>query len=56
MGNTIKNYEKKRRKEKKEAYARIRQIVHGAMLESFNLPNDFKEKEAEIFNQLNEIL
>lgn len=53
MGNTIKNFEKKRRKEQKEAYREIRKVVHDSMMAHINLPRDFKEKEAEIFNQLN---
>lgn len=53
MGNAIKNYEKKRRKERKEAYREIRQIVHDTMIEKMNLPSNLKDKEAEIFNQLN---
>ena len=32
MGNTIKNFEKKRRKEQKESYRKIRNVVHDTMM------------------------
>ena len=53
MGNAINNYEKKRRKEQKEVYKEIRRVVHDTVMARMNLPREFKEKEAEIFNQLN---
>ena len=45
MGNAIKNFEKKRRKEQKEAYREIRKVVHDIMMENINLPKDYKKKK-----------
>ena len=53
MGNTIKNFEKKRRKEQKEAYREVCKVVHDTIMSRMNLPKDFKEKEAESFNMIN---
>ena len=55
MGNTIKNFEKKRRKERKEAQREINSIVHKAIMDRMNLPKDFKEKENEIFESYNQL-
>lgn len=52
MGNTIKNFEKKRRKEQKEDYRKMQRIVHNAIMEKYPLPKEFKEKECEVFNVL----
>lgn len=50
LGNTIKNYQKKKRRECKEAYKEIERIVHNKVINS--LPphlKEFKEKEEEIY-------
>ena len=47
MGNTIKNYERKKRREQNEARREIRKIVHDAMIERFGYPREFKEKREE---------
>ena len=52
MGNTIKNFEKKRRKEQKEDLAEMQRIIHNAIMEKCPLPREFKEKEYEVFNAL----
>ena len=52
MGNTIKNYEKKKRKEQKEAYREIHGIVHDAMMKHFCVSREFKEKESEVFDSI----
>lgn len=43
MGNAIKNYEKKRRKERREAYREIQQIVHNTTTGRLPLPTELKE-------------
>lgn len=53
MGNTIKNYEKKRRKEQKETEREICKVIHDEFMRKCNLPRELKIKEAEMFNQLN---
>ena len=53
MGNTIKNFEKKRRKERKEYYMELNRIVHNNIMKKYPFPNEFKEKEYEVFNMLN---
>ena len=53
MGNTIKNYQKKQRKERKEALKIVTDLVHNKMIDM--LPpemNEFKESEREIYNKL----
>ena len=55
MGNAIKNYERKKRREQKQAQREIRQIVHDAVIRRMGLPNDFMEKEREIFDSINEL-
>ena len=55
MGNAIKNYERKKRRERKEAQREIRQVVHDAIMQRMGLSNDFMEKEREIFNSVNEL-
>lgn len=53
MGNTIKNYERKKRREQKEAQKELRKVVHDTILKECGFPRAFKEKENEIFNSLN---
>ena len=55
MGNTIKNYERKKRREQKQAQREIRQIVHDAVIRRMGLSNDLMEKEREIFDFVNEL-
>ena len=55
MGNAIKNYERKKRREQKEAQKEIRQIVHDALIRRMGLSNDFVEKEREIFDYVNDL-
>ena len=55
MGNAIKNYERKKRREQKQTQREIRQIVHDAVIRRMGLPNDFMEKEHEIFDSINEL-
>ena len=53
MGNAIKNYQKKQRKERKEALKIVTDLVHNKMIDM--LPpamNEFKESEREIYNKL----
>lgn len=52
MGNTIKNFEKKRRKKYKEDYREMQRIIHNTIMEKCPIPNEFKEKEYEVFNTL----
>jgi hypothetical protein len=44
MGNTIKNYEKKKRRERREALREVREIVHDVMVEKIGFSNLCKEK------------
>lgn len=53
MGNTIKNYERKKRREQKQVYREVRQIVHDIVSLRMDLPDDIIEKEREIFNFVN---
>ena len=55
MGNAIKNYERKKRREQKEAQKEIRQIVHDALIRRMGLSSDFVEKEREIFDYVNDL-
>ena len=55
MGNAIKNYERKKRREKKEAQKEIRQIVHDTLIRRMGLSSDFVEKEREIFDYVNDL-
>ena len=55
MGNTIKNYERKKRREKKEEQKEIRQIVHDALIRRMGLSNNLMEREHEIFDFVNEL-
>lgn len=52
MGNTIKNFEKKRRKKQKEDYKELQRIVHNTIMEKCPIPKELKEKESEVFNTL----
>lgn len=45
MGNGIKNYERKKRRERKQAYKEIRQIAHDVIAKRM----DFMEQECELF-------
>lgn len=53
MGNSIKNYQKKQRKERKEALKMATDLVYNKMIDRspFAL-NKFKESEREIYNTL----
>lgn len=53
MSNAIKNYERKKRREQKDAQRKIRKMVHDAIMDHYGFPKDFKEKENEIFNCFN---
>ena len=53
MGNTIKNYERKKRRERKEAQREINKIVHDLMVERMGLSNALREKEQEVFDFVN---
>ena len=48
MGCTIKNYEKKRRKERKEAYKEVREVVSDVLAERFGFSREMKEKQKEM--------
>ena len=52
MGNTIKNYEKKKRKEQKDRYRKMQRMVHNAIMEKCPFSRELKEKEYEVFNTL----
>jgi len=56
MGNAIKNYERKKRREQREAQREIRKIVHDAIIDNCGFPKDFKEKETEVFECYNRYL
>ena len=53
MGNAIKNYERKNRRERKEAQREINKIVHDLMVERMGLPDALREKEQEVFDFVN---
>ena len=53
MGNTIKNYQKKRRNESRNAYKELRGVVHNTVMERLGMPKKFLDKEKEIFELLN---
>ena len=56
MGNAIKNYQKKQRKESKEAYKELRGIVHNAIVkeyEKLGYPKELLKKEKEVFELIN---
>ena len=48
MGNSIKNYEKKRRKERKEACKEVREVVSDVLSERFGFSREMKEKQKEM--------
>jgi hypothetical protein len=50
MGNPIKNYEKKQRKARREAYREVRDMVHDTIIEQMGLSRGFKQKEREIYD------
>lgn len=53
LGNTIKNYQKKQRKERKEALKMVTNLVHNKMIDRLAPTlNEFKESEREIYNTL----
>ena len=53
LGNTIKNYQKKQRKERKEALKMVTNLVHNKMIDKLAPTlNEFKESEREIYNTL----
>ena len=54
MGNAIKNYERKKRREEKQLEREIIQIVHDDIIRKIGLSNNFMENEREIFNYVNE--
>ena len=45
MGNTIKNFEKKRRKVHKDSYREIQRIVHNAIMEKVFNTRENEEKD-----------
>ena len=53
MGNAIKNYERKKRRERKEAQREINKIVHDLMVERMGLSNTLREKEQKVFDFVN---
>lgn len=53
MGNAIKNYERKKRREQRDAQRKIRRIFHDAIISQCGFPKEFKEKETEIFDFYN---
>ena len=55
MGNAIKNYERKKRRERKEAQREIRKIVHDVLVDRIGFPNALREKEQEIFDSFNDL-
>lgn len=52
MGNAIKNYERKKRREKRDAQREIRKIAHDAIISQCGLPKEFKEIEKKVFDCL----
>ena len=55
MGNTIKNYERKKRREQKQAQREVRKIIHDTIAQRMGLSNTFMEKEREIFDFVNNL-
>ena len=53
MGNTIKNYQKKMRKDKRDAYKELRGVIHDTIVEKLDYPKELLDKEKEIFELLN---
>lgn len=53
MGNTIKNYERKKRGNQRKASKELRGVLHDALIDMMYIPNELKRKEKEIFNILN---
>ena len=53
MGNAIKNYERKKRREQKQACKEIRQVVHDVIMQRMGFSNSFMEQEREIFDNVN---
>lgn len=54
MGNTIKNYERKKRRKRKEAQREIGKIVRDVLNDRIGfLPDALREKEKEILDILN---
>lgn len=56
MGNTIKNYEKKRRRKYKEDCREIDRLVYGAIIKKCPIPEKLKEEAFEVFDVLNKDL
>lgn len=52
MGNTIKNFEKKQRKDKREAYKELQGIVRDTIIQKYPMPAHIKEKEKEVLDIL----
>lgn len=55
MGNAIKNYERKKRREQKQAQRELRKIIHDTIAQRMGLSNTFIEKEREIFDFVNNL-
>lgn len=53
MGNAIKNFERKKRREQKKTQQKNLKIVHNAIMRKYGFPNSFREQENEIFDYLN---
>ena len=53
MGNAIKNYERKKRRERKQAYKEIRQVTHDVIMQRMGFSNTFMEHEREVFDNVN---
>ncbi len=53
MGNAIKNYERKKRKEQKEAQRESYRLIHDVIVERMGIPYQLKDKEKEIFDLMN---
>lgn len=50
MGNAIKNYERKKRREQNKKQREYRDSMHNALMKECGFPRTFKEKEKEIYN------
>ena len=52
MGNTLKNFLKKQRKQRRDDYKEAQKYIHDMAMRNLSVNRDFKEKEQEVFNLL----
>lgn len=54
MGSTLKNYQRKKRRERKEAYKELEKVVRNEMVNRFLCSINLMEAEIEVYKQLKE--